>query len=112
MTIGDSYREPDAIVALPVPRGSYGPLDPATVLLVAEVVGPTSGARDRQTKLADYAAAGIAHYWIVEIDPEPVLVAYALRGGVYVEVTTVVGDETYEVTDPFPVSVTPSALLG
>ncbi|KAF0848826.1 Uma2 family endonuclease [Nocardia caishijiensis] len=38
------------------------------VLIVVEVVSPGSGRRDRIHKMADYADAGIPHYWIVEFD--------------------------------------------
>ncbi len=109
--LGASYREPDAIVARPVLTSEVRPRDPSEVLLVAEVISPTSGPRDRRTKLHDYASVGIAHCWVVEIEPVPALTAYALRGGAYVELATVRGDDTYEATDPFPVRVTPNALL-
>ncbi len=37
--------------------------------------------------------------------------AYTLRDGAYVELAAVRGDETYAATVPFPVRVTPNALL-
>ncbi|MER8045289.1 Uma2 family endonuclease [Streptomyces sp. NPDC094032] len=42
----------------------------ADVLLAVEVVSPESEARDRDTKPHKYAAAGIAHYWLVELEGE------------------------------------------
>jgi Uma2 family endonuclease len=52
---------------------------------VCEVLSPATAARDRVTKRALYARAGVAHYWL--IDPEArVLEAYALRDGTWVEV--------------------------
>jgi Uma2 family endonuclease len=58
-----------------------------------------------------YAAAGVAHYWVV--DPaEPSVVAYRLDDtGNYAEVATVRGDDTYDATEPFPVSVVPCKLV-
>lgn len=45
--------------------------------LVAEVLSPSTEARDRGVKLRRYAAAGVAHYWI--IDPAThTLAAYRL----------------------------------
>jgi hypothetical protein len=52
---------------------------------VCEVISPSTAARDRVTKRALYARAGIGNYWL--IDPEArVLEALALRDGVWVEV--------------------------
>ncbi|MGW2639429.1 Uma2 family endonuclease [Streptomyces sp. NPDC001348] len=39
----------------------------ADVLLAVEVVSPDSEARDRDTKPHKYAAAGIPHYWLVDM---------------------------------------------
>lgn len=64
----------------------------ADVLLAVEVVSPDSEARDRDTKPRKYAAAGIEHFWLVEMTGEsrhpvvrvyeldPVTKAYALTG--------------------------------
>ena len=42
----------------------------ADVLLAVEVVSPDSEARDRDTKPHKYAAAGIPHFWLVEMAGE------------------------------------------
>ncbi|WP_425004142.1 Uma2 family endonuclease [Mycolicibacterium sp. S3B2] len=59
------------------------------VVLVVEIVSPGSRGTDHAMKLHEYAAAGIAHYWIV--DPEaPVddrFLAYRLDGDIYRRVT-------------------------
>ena len=52
---------------------------------VCEVISPSTAARDRVTKRALYARAGIAHYWLIDPDAR-VLEALALRDGVWVEV--------------------------
>ncbi|MFD4995142.1 Uma2 family endonuclease [Streptomyces buecherae] len=66
--------------------------DGADVLLVVEVVSPDSEARDRDTKPPKYAAAGIPHFWLVEMagdedhpvvhtyERDPVTQVYALTG--------------------------------
>ncbi|MFB4312517.1 Uma2 family endonuclease [Actinomadura sp. 21ATH] len=48
-------------------RTYYGP----DLLLVAEVVTPRTGSErtDRVRKVAEYAATGIPHYWIVDLEP-------------------------------------------
>ncbi|MCL3993970.1 Uma2 family endonuclease [Streptomyces achromogenes] len=51
----------------------------ADVLLAVEVVSPDSEARDRDYKPHKYAAAGIPHYWLVEMagqDDHPVVQVY------------------------------------
>jgi Uma2 family endonuclease len=48
--------------------------------LVAEVLSPSTAARDRGVKRRRYAAAGVPHYWI--LDPDT-LEAYRLREGGY-----------------------------
>lgn len=51
------------------------------VLLAVEVVSPDSEARDRDTKPRKYAAAGIPHFWLVEMagaDQHPVVRVYEL----------------------------------
>ncbi|MEW2284772.1 Uma2 family endonuclease [Streptomyces sp. NPDC047841] len=51
----------------------------ADVLLAVEVVSPDSESRDRDTKPRKYAAAGIDHFWLVEMvgeDERPVVYVY------------------------------------
>jgi len=51
----------------------------ADVLLAVEVVSPDSEARDRDTKPRKYAAAGIPHFWLVDMtgqDDHPVVQVY------------------------------------
>lgn len=52
---------------------------PAQVILAIEVVSPGSESDDRLLKPHQYAVAGIAHYWRVEIDPE--LAVHSFRLG-------------------------------
>jgi Uma2 family endonuclease len=62
----------------------------ATPLLVVEVLS-TNRADDLVVKTTRYAAAGLAHYWIVDRAAEELLV-HRLRDGVY-EQTQVISDE-------------------
>lgn len=52
--------------------------------VVAEIVSPDDPARDYVRKRADYAAAGVAEYWIVDPVEQQVLVL-RLEGNAYVE---------------------------
>ena len=57
-----------------------------------------------------YEEAGVPSYWLV--DPaEPSLTVLELEGATYREVATVRGDEPFEATRPFPVSVVPADLI-
>lgn len=60
--------------------------------LAVEVVSPDDPARDYEEKRADYAAAGIAEYWIV--DPEhATITVLSLRGDEYSEHGLFASDE-------------------
>lgn len=87
-------------------------VDPADLLLVAEVVSPRSGseAHDRKIKRDEYAMAGIPHYWIVDFRPVPRIEALDLDRGRYVTSGIATGDEVLVVEHPFEISVTPNAL--
>lgn len=50
--------------------------------LIVEVLSPTTEARDRGVKFQDYAAHGVAEYWIVDPDAETVE-PYRLDGDTY-----------------------------
>lgn len=62
---------------------SYAPPD---IVLAIEVVSPGSRTRDRLHKPAEYAEAGIDHYWRVEIRPSLAVHTYRLgETGSYLE---------------------------
>jgi Uma2 family endonuclease len=79
-----TVRAPDVVV---VPTAVYERNPPrfqaADVLLAVEIVSPGSGRTDRVMKFAEYADAGIAHYWIVDLDPPASLTGYLLVDGHY-----------------------------
>jgi Uma2 family endonuclease len=78
-----NYREPDvAIYRRSALRGER--LFVRDVLLAVEVMSPSSVKNDRITKPVQYAAAGIPHFWRLELDPL-VLLTYALDGETYRE---------------------------
>lgn len=85
-----SVRDPD-IVVVPDRVFENRPARVAAtdVVLVVEIVSPGSRGTDHVMKLHEYAAAGIAHYWIV--DPEAPaddrFLAYRLDGDIYCRVT-------------------------
>lgn len=102
---GLAFVQPDLILIEPAPRTQLA----TTALLVVEVAH-TSQRRDRE-KAADYAAAKIPDYWLVDLpgaavtvfrDPTPAGFATETRHGP--------GDEIVPLAEAPPVSV--AALLG
>lgn len=99
-------RQPDLVVIdadYPHPRLLTPPY------LAVEVVSPTSRERDLVTKRAQYAAAGLDWYWLVDIDLPQILV---LRRDVtaYATHASTTGDDVLTVDEPFPVRLRPSDL--
>jgi Uma2 family endonuclease len=80
--------------------------------LAVEVASPRTRLYDRNRKKDVYEQFGIVSYWIVEPDRDkPELTVFELREGRYQQVARVAGDEEFRAVLPFPVTVTPSALV-
>ncbi|WP_209312856.1 Uma2 family endonuclease [Streptomyces lonarensis] len=78
------------------------------VVLAVEVVSPDSTARDRDTKPHKYAAAGIRHFWRVEMsadDENPVVYVYERDDVTGTYVPTGIFHDRLKVSAPFPVDV-------
>ena len=105
----DTVLQPDVLVAR---RSDLTERNlPAAPVLAIEVLSPSTQRIDRFLKHSRYAAAGIAHYWIIDPD-EPSLVAYKINThGVYDEIARVRGAETYAAIAPFEVMITPEQLI-
>jgi Uma2 family endonuclease len=81
-------------------------------VLAVEVASPRTRLYDRNRKKDVYEKFGIVSYWIVDPDPEtPELTVFELRDGTYQQVAQAAGDEAFRAGRPFPVTVTPSALV-
>ena len=80
--------------------------------LAVEVASPRTQLYDRNRKKDVYEQFGIRSYWIINPDRDkPELTVFEMRSGRYQQVARVAGDEAFEAALPFPVSVTPSALV-
>jgi Uma2 family endonuclease len=80
--------------------------------LAVEVASPRTHLYDRIRKKEVYEKFGIVSYWIVSPNADkPALTVFELRYGRYQEAARVTGDESFAAALPFPVTVTPSALV-
>ena len=95
-----NFRVPDLLVARRDALDGVH-LDVSDVLLAVEVMSPGSVSNDRVAKPAQYAAAGIPHFWRFERAPR-VLVIHALDGDVYRETGRY--DDRVDVALPVPLS--------
>ncbi|MEV6843413.1 Uma2 family endonuclease [Actinoplanes sp. NPDC051411] len=98
----DTTYEPDVLlVNAEVARNRHYTIADQVVLVV-EVVSPSTRKRDRLEKPADYAAAGIPHFWRIEQNPLHVF-AYDLVAGGY----ELVADSAEELvlTKPFEIKL-------
>ncbi|MFB7293953.1 Uma2 family endonuclease [Actinacidiphila glaucinigra] len=80
------------------------------VIAVIEIASPSTRVTDRKMKPALYAAAGIAHYWRLELEPAPRLYLGHLEAGAYTE-RLVQAVETTAITEPFPLDIDPECLI-
>lgn len=83
--------------------------DPLRPALAVEILSPSTRLIDLNLKKARYERAGCPSYWVVDpIDPR--LIAWELRDGEYVEAADVSGEESWNATLPYPVTITPARL--
>jgi Uma2 family endonuclease len=106
-----TVRAPDVVV-VPSAQAEQNPtrLEAADVLVAVEIISPGTGRTDRVTKLAEYADAGIAHYWLVDLEPPATLTTYLLVDGDYEEVARGIG--AIDLGAPAPVRLDVDGLLS
>jgi Uma2 family endonuclease len=105
-----TVRKPDVVVA-PNELIETNParITGADAVLAIEIISPGSGRTDQILKLAEYAAAGIANYWIVELGPPVSITIFRLHGEAYQLVTEGAGLLSLEV--PAPIELDLDALI-
>ncbi|MBW8484310.1 Uma2 family endonuclease [Actinomadura parmotrematis] len=89
-------------------RTYYGP----DLVLAAEIVTPRTASEqvDRVRKVAEYAATGIPHYWIIDLEPRPSVTLLELDGDAYRTVRRAKSGEPVVLERPFPVAFDPARL--
>ncbi|MEW1759495.1 Uma2 family endonuclease [Streptomyces cyaneofuscatus] len=107
--------EPDVIVveAEAVKSRRQDRYQAADVLLAVEVVSPDSEDRDRDTKPHKYAAAGIKHFWLVEMTGEnerPMVITYELDPVNKTYVSTGVHHDRLKLSAPYDIDIDLTAI--
>ncbi len=107
---GGQRVEPDLVV---VPGSSIGEQRLSLpVLLVVELVSPSTAVWDTVAKRAAYAEAGIEHYWLVDTRKgQERFTALSLPAGAREYEVVAESDEEIDVHDPVAVSVPLTALF-
>ncbi|MFJ3903311.1 Uma2 family endonuclease [Streptomyces sp. NPDC090025] len=77
------------------------------VVLAVEVVSPDSESRDRDTKPHKYAAAGIDHFWLVEMDSDSSAVVRVYERDPVTKTYTSTGvhRDRLKLSVPFPIDI-------
>lgn len=104
-------RVPDLLVTRV--DGPSARVDAAEVLIAVEIISPGSRNVDLHLKPAEYADAGIPHYWLIDLDPPaPTITVFGFGapGDGYVESQTATGELI--VTEPFDLRVDIGALVA
>jgi Uma2 family endonuclease len=108
-----TVRRPDLIVvrrdACERVDREGGVFEAPDLVLAVEILSPGSRRMDHVMKRAEYADAGIPHYWILDLDEIVSLLACHLAGEFgYVDGGAITG--TFRTTEPFAVEIDLDAL--
>ncbi|MEU5384439.1 Uma2 family endonuclease [Kitasatospora cineracea] len=110
--VPDGLLIPDLVIADAAAAAAAGStLHADDVVVAVEIASPSTKVIDRRTKPGLYAAAGIPHYWRLDLDPAPRLHLGRLApdGSGYLDRTVQPGEST-ALTEPFPFDLDPAAL--
>jgi Uma2 family endonuclease len=100
--------QPDIVVVHAI--DVVGPKLTMPPVLAVEVLSPSNPERDAVWKRGVYAEAGVAHYWLADPNTGEVAVL-RLDGDVYVETTRATAGSMTQLTEPFELTIEPSALV-
>ncbi|WP_327075608.1 Uma2 family endonuclease (plasmid) [Kitasatospora purpeofusca] len=102
--VPDGLLIPDLVIADTAAAAEASTtLEADDIVAAVEIASPSTRVTDKKMKPALYAAAGIEHYWRLELDPAPRLYLGDLDPLVQV-------GETTRLTDPFPLDFDPARL--
>lgn len=111
VVVADDQRPiPDLVVVRSGDRTLFN-VPAELVVLTAEIVSRSSRSADRLVKPVLYAQAGIPCYLRVELDPLHVVAYRSGDDGVYEEAGRAEPGEVLKLTEPFPITIDPAALV-
>jgi len=109
----DTEVQPDIVVGR---RADFTEREIVRPQLVVEVLSYSTRLYDTHVKWERFERARIPSYWLVHPSARPAeaaLIVWELdEKGRYREVAKVTGDEPFEATIPFPVTIVPADLVG
>lgn len=113
----DQRNGPEPDISLIKAEARRGPLqtrfEADEVVMAVEVVSPESESRDRHTKPHKYAAAGIRHFWLVDMvspDSHPVIQVYELAETTGTYALTGIHHDRIKVDVPYPIDIDLTAI--
>lgn len=110
--VPDGLLIPDlAVISVEASEESGVAVAARHVLAVVEIASPSTRVTDRKLKPALYAAAGIEHYWRIELEPAPRLLIGRLRNGVYADEPPLLAGAVAHIDEPFPIAFDPASLV-
>lgn len=106
-----NYFIPDVVISRQLQRLTF--YDAAQIVLVAEIVSPSTVGTDRLLKPDYYARAGIAWYLRVELEEStgPEVIVFHLKDGTYIEHVRAHAGQELRLKEPVEVAFDPATLL-
>ncbi|WP_459721002.1 Uma2 family endonuclease [Actinophytocola sp. KF-1] len=105
-----TVRAPDVlVVSESLFRRNPPRVDAAEVLLAVEIISPGTRRTDRVLKAAEYAAAGIPHYWVIDLTEPASITTCTLVGAEYEVTEKATGPVT--LSEPATIAVDVSRLI-
>ncbi|MEV1048734.1 Uma2 family endonuclease [Streptomyces sp. NPDC049916] len=107
--VPDGLLIPDLVVIDATASAEVTAVPAHDVLLAVEIASPSTRVTDRKLKPQLYAAADIRHYWRIELEPAPRLLAGDLQAGTYAETEHLAGAPA-RIEASFPIAFDPAVL--
>lgn len=101
---------PDVVVLRP-DHVTVSPVPVEDAILAVEIISPESRFRDMYAKAKVYAAAGVAHYWVIDPMHDEGIVLSEFRPGTHGDYEMVASTNKFFTTgEPYPVTLDLPAL--